>query len=122
FPAKYNFDINQAPSCTQDFVVFGENVIGNTQSVAASQIGTFSSTGASSGTITLNGTSLSPSPGTAASQTGSFSAPPLSSGSITITNGSNTLTLTSSGTASNANGTWSAAPTVDTSISVTSGS
>jgi hypothetical protein len=25
FPAKYNFDINQTPSCTQDFVVFAEN-------------------------------------------------------------------------------------------------
>src|SRR2546428_2270322 len=28
FPAKYNFDINQAPSCTLDFVVFGENATG----------------------------------------------------------------------------------------------
>src|SRR5439155_12002433 len=49
FPAKYNFDINQAPSCTQDFVVFGESVTGNAQAVAASRIGTFSST-ASGGT------------------------------------------------------------------------
>src|SRR5437867_10814874 len=122
FPAKYNFDINQAPSCTADFVVFAENVTGNHSSVAASQTGTFSSTGASGGTITLNGTSLTPSPATAASQTGRFSAPPLSSGSITITNGSNTLTLTNNGTASNATGTWSAAPAANTSISVTSGS
>src|SRR5437870_2435810 len=29
FPAKYNFDINQAPSCTEDFVVFAESVTGN---------------------------------------------------------------------------------------------
>src|SRR6266700_2149147 len=28
FPAKYNFNINQAPSCTEDFVVFAENVTG----------------------------------------------------------------------------------------------
>src|SRR5438552_422717 len=122
FPAKYNFDINQAPSCTEDFVVFAENVTANHSSVAASQTGTFSSTGASSGTITLNGTALTASPATAASQTGSFSAPPLSSGSITITNGANTLTLTNNGSGSNATGTWSAAPASNTSISVTSGS
>src|SRR6266581_3023001 len=71
FPAKYNFNINQAPSCTADFVVFGENVTGNAQAVAASRIGTFSANGATSGTITLDTTSLSASPATAASQTGS---------------------------------------------------
>src|SRR5438552_8480932 len=121
FPAKYNFDINQAPSCTEDFVVFAESVTGNHSSVAASQTGTFSSTGAS-GTITLNGTALTASPATAASQTGSFSAPPLSSGSITITNGANTLTLTNNGSGPNGTGSWSAAPASNTSISVTSGS
>src|SRR5438093_7118310 len=65
FPAKYNFDINQAPSCTEDFVVFAESVTGNHSSVAASQTGTFSSTGAS-GTLTLHGTALTRSPATAA--------------------------------------------------------
>ena len=29
FPAKYSFDINAAPSCTGDFVVFGLNVAGS---------------------------------------------------------------------------------------------
>src|SRR5438477_990409 len=36
FPAKYNFDVNQTPSCANDFVVFGENVAGK-QAVKASQ-------------------------------------------------------------------------------------
>ena len=30
FPAKYNFDINATPSCTNDYVVFGLNVAGAT--------------------------------------------------------------------------------------------
>src|SRR6266568_2067233 len=121
FPAKYNFDINQAPSCTADFVVFGENVTGNAQAVAASRIGTFSST-ASGGTITIDGTSLNASPATAASQTGSFSAPPLSGGSLTITNGANILTLTNNGSGSHSMGTFSASPAANTSVSITSGS
>jgi hypothetical protein len=30
YPAKYSFDINAAPSCTNDYVVFGLNVAGST--------------------------------------------------------------------------------------------
>ena len=30
FPAKYSFDINATPSCTNDYVVFGLNVAGAT--------------------------------------------------------------------------------------------
>ena len=30
FPAKYSFDINAAPSCPGDYVVFGLNVAGAT--------------------------------------------------------------------------------------------
>src|SRR5438093_4949653 len=73
FPAKYNFDINQAPSCTQDFVVFAENVKG-AQAVAASKTGTFSGTNNNTGTITVNGTTaFTPTVGVKASQTGSGS-------------------------------------------------
>jgi len=61
-------------------------------------------------------------PGVAAHQTGSFSGSPLSSGSITVTNGSNTLTMTTNGTAANATGTFSSPPLANTTISITSGS
>src|SRR5437870_4593120 len=72
FPAKYNFDITKAPSCTDDFVVFAENAIGS-QPVAASKTGTFSGTDGT-GTVTVNGTALTASAGTKASRTGSLSS------------------------------------------------
>src|SRR5207247_607050 len=53
FPAKYNFDINQPPSCTNDFVVFAENVKG-AQAAAASQSGSFSGS-YGTGTVVVNG-------------------------------------------------------------------
>src|SRR5437667_5649173 len=54
YPAKYNFDINQAPSCTTDFVVFAENVISNV-ATAASRTGTFSGSNGT-GNVVVNGT------------------------------------------------------------------
>src|SRR5438034_1506155 len=64
FPAKYNFDINQAPSCKEDFVVFAENVKGG-QAAPASQTGTFSSN-YGTGSVVVNGTTLTASAGTKA--------------------------------------------------------
>src|SRR5205809_5199225 len=72
FPAKYNFDINQAPSCTQDFVVFAENATGG-PGVKASQTGTFSASNGT-GTLIVNGTSVFASAGQAATGTGTFTA------------------------------------------------
>ena len=43
YPAKYTFDVNAAPSCTNDFVVFTTSLTGLTQP-AASVAGTFSAT------------------------------------------------------------------------------
>src|SRR5207249_2138712 len=73
FPAKYNFDINQAPSCTQDFVVFAENVTGF-QAVKASRTGTFTGSNEDGTTVTVAGTTLTASGGTAASKGGTFTA------------------------------------------------
>src|SRR6266705_4357213 len=55
FPAKYNFDINQTPSCTEDFVVFAENATGS-QAVAASRTGTFTGSNEDGTTVTVAGT------------------------------------------------------------------
>src|SRR5207245_11561054 len=107
FPAKYNFDINQAPSCTQDFVVFAENATG-VVAVAASQTGTFSASNGSSGNVTVNGTALTPTAGTAASRGWTLTAQP-PAGAVTIANGS-TLTVTNGGTAKQVTGTFSSAP------------
>ena len=50
FPAKYTFDINATPSCTNDFVAC------NTSTVAASSTGTFTNNNASNGqTATIAG-------------------------------------------------------------------
>ncbi len=107
FPAKYNFDINQAPSCTQDFVVFAENATGAT-AVNASQTGTFSLSNGTGG-VTVNGTVLTASAGTAAARGGTFTANVRNSGSVTITNGGNTLTLTPNPTSRTIAGTFSGA-------------
>ena len=56
FPAKYTFDINAAPSCANDFVVFNTGVA-QTSGVAASRTGTFTSTGPGNAqTVTVGGT------------------------------------------------------------------
>jgi hypothetical protein len=55
YPAKFSFDLNAGPSCTADFVVYGENATGTASGGAgtpASVIGTFSGT-AASGTISV---------------------------------------------------------------------
>src|SRR5437773_10092488 len=94
FPAKYNFDINQAPSCTEDFVVFAENVTG-LQAVKASRTGTFTGSNENGTTVTVAGTApLTASGGTAASKGGTFTANVRNSGSVTITDGANVLTMT----------------------------
>ena len=56
-PAKFSFDINAAPDCTNDFVVYGLNVAGSAATDATAS-GVFSG-GSNSGatiTITVNGT------------------------------------------------------------------
>src|SRR2546425_5833816 len=73
FPAKYNFDIDQAidmNSCKTDFVVFAENATGAT-AVAAKNTGTFTAANAT-GSVAVNGTTLTASAGTAASKGGTF--------------------------------------------------
>ncbi len=66
FPAKYQFDVNAAPSCTSDFVVFPVNATtGNTR---AQVVGTFSTAvaGVSGGTVALT---VTPTGGTAVTLT-----------------------------------------------------
>jgi hypothetical protein len=120
-PAKFNFDVNQGPSCSTDFVVFGENVAG-AAAIAASQTGTFSGSnvgGASA--VTVNGTAFTASAGTAATKGGTFSAQP-PAGAVTITNGASVLTVTNGGTPKAVVGTFSSAPSVTgDSLSVVTG-
>lgn len=60
FPAKYNFDINAAPSCANDFVVYPTNGAGATSSGnAETRTGTFTARPANGETITI-GTSGTP--------------------------------------------------------------
>src|SRR5437867_1307587 len=121
FPAKYNFDINQAPSCTEDFVVFAENVTG-LQAVKAFRTGTFTGSNENGTTVTVAGTVLTASGGTAASKGGTFTANVRNSGSVTITNGSNVLTMTPNPTSKTIPGTFSGTPTAAQTISLTVGS
>lgn len=53
FPAKYSFNINAAPSCTSDFVVYPTGATGSTTAIAASATGFFSTTAAKNSTITI---------------------------------------------------------------------
>ena len=69
FPAKYVFDVNAAPSCANDFVVFNTG-LPQVVPVAASRTGTFTTTGPNDGqTATLGGTLVltasGPTPGSA---------------------------------------------------------
>jgi hypothetical protein len=54
-PAKYTFDVNVAPSCTNDYAVFPINVAAGTGNTRAHVVGTFSTTTGftGSGTVTL---------------------------------------------------------------------
>src|SRR6266404_5716698 len=60
FPAKYNFDINAAPSCSNDFAVFGLNVAAVASGSPATASGTFDAASDVSSntfiTLTVNGT------------------------------------------------------------------
>lgn len=58
FPAKYNFDISAAPSCTNDFVVYPTSAAGVTGSgVKASRTGTVTGSVGTGNTVTItNGT------------------------------------------------------------------
>src|SRR5437762_36584 len=123
FPAKYNFNINQAPSCTDDFVVFAENVTGF-QAVKASRTGTFTGSNENGTTVTVAGTApLTASGGTAASKGGTFTANVRNSGSVTITNGANVLTLTPNPTGKTIDGTFSGGTATSSgSVTITVGS
>jgi hypothetical protein len=52
FPAKFTFDVNATPDCTNDFVVYNTSLAG-TAAAAASQTGTFSNGLTPSGTIII---------------------------------------------------------------------
>ena len=73
FPAKYTWDINATPSCTNDFIVYSTMTPGSTSGTSARQIATFGGTGATTDSIWngLNG----------------------GAGTMTITNGANSITL-----------------------------
>ncbi|MGD0497909.1 MAG: hypothetical protein ABSC23_05675 [Bryobacteraceae bacterium] len=84
FPAKFTLDINAAPSCTDDFVLFPLAVAAS--STQPSVVG-------------IN--QLYSGPTTTATVIGTFSSNS-TTGTVTIKNGSNTLTLTPVGSGSNA--------------------
>ena len=95
FPAKFNFDVTAPPDCDNDFVAFNT---GRTPAVAvaASQTGTFTASSVT-GTVVVNGTTLTASPGTAATQTTTITTNNVNNGStITITNGGSSATYTAS--------------------------
>src|ERR1043166_6844524 len=121
YPAKFSFNINADPSCTQDFVVFAENATA-AQATPATQTGTFTSSAQNTnGTITINGIVFTGSKGTAATGTGTFTAQP-AAGAITVATGSGTLTMTNSGTPKTVTGTFSGGPVLTAdSITVTTG-
>ena len=79
FPAKYSFDVNAAPSCTNDFVAFAINQAG----------------GASQPSI-IAFNQLYSGPAVAASASGTFTAQPTSGQTVTIINGGSAITLTAS--------------------------
>lgn len=57
FPAKFSFDINQAPDCANDFIVYPTASAGAAGATTfASRTGTFTGTGDSNGTITISRT------------------------------------------------------------------
>ncbi len=88
--------------------------------VAASGTGTVTTNNASgTSTITVDGQILTGSAPTTATATGIFTGAPGTGQSATITNGSNTLNLTTNGTASTVVGTVSAAPTSTTAPTIT---
>jgi len=56
FPAKFNFDINAAPSCANDFVVYTSSLTGGQAAVQASRTGTFTGSPTAGQTVTIGGT------------------------------------------------------------------
>ncbi len=93
FPAKFSFDVNAAPDCQNDFVVFNTSLAG-LAGTKASRTGSFTASSLT-GTVTVNGTTLTASPGTAASQITTIGANNVASGNtITITNANTAATLT----------------------------
>src|SRR5438093_1505158 len=99
FPAKFTFDVNATPDCTNDFAVYAEN-LGGFQPVAATATGTFSSSGqgtaGQTATITNGANSITlTATGAYASATGTFASNGVSGGQgVTITNGPSSINLT----------------------------
>jgi hypothetical protein len=60
FPAKFTFDVNAAPNCTNDFVAFNTSLAGVSATAAASQTGTFTNGPTNGQTVTISspGTSI----------------------------------------------------------------
>ncbi len=58
FPAKFSFDVNAAPDCTNDFVVFNTSLLGVSPTTAATQTtaNSFATTGTPVGTFVINDT------------------------------------------------------------------
>ena len=59
-PAKYGFDVNGTPNCTADFAAFPINA--TTQATRAHVVGTFSTSGSSTGTVAITVTPTGGSP------------------------------------------------------------
>lgn len=81
FPAKFTFDVNAAPSCTNDYVAFPVNKSGSSSQASL---------------VAFN--NLYAGPIVAASQTGTFTGRPNNGQTVTITNGTFNITLTASST------------------------
>src|SRR5204862_7738115 len=91
FPAKFNFDVNAAPDCDKDFVVYNTGLPG-LAGTKGSQTGSFATSSTSlTGTVTVNGVALTASPGTAAFQTTTINA-----NSVRISPAPDTITINGS--------------------------
>ena len=56
FPAKFSFDINAAPSCANDYVVYTSSLTGGQAATQASRTGTFTGQPINNQTVTIAGT------------------------------------------------------------------
>ncbi len=62
FPAKYSFDVNAPPSCTNDFVVYPIDATGSTGSSRARVVGTFTDDPTTGQTVSITITSADSNP------------------------------------------------------------
>jgi hypothetical protein len=93
FPAKFSFDVNATPDCTNDFAVFNTSVTPGAKDASAT--GTFTSTGPTNGqTITItNGANSETLTASGAPATGTITVSSGPNAGDTVTVGSTTYTL-----------------------------